>query len=244
MNSELGDMPTPTRPRNNRRVVYETLRRKVLTLELPPGSALSENELAAALGVSRTPVRESLILLGEEGLVQVFPQVGSFVSRVDPDRVRDAQFLREAVELAALDDMPPKLDPAVVAELRANLDRQRAPGIDLEEFFDLDEAFHHGMLQLSGHARAWSTVVAAKGHLDRARRLGLKEKNTTTPFADQHVEIFDAVVDGDLPRARDTMRTHLRAVFEDVERIRQHSPELFASDNGAVPVRRNVVVWE
>jgi DNA-binding GntR family transcriptional regulator len=237
-------MPTPTRPRNNRRVVYETLRRKVLTLELPPGSALSENELAAALGVSRTPVRESLILLGEEGLVQVFPQVGSFVSRVDPDRVRDAQFLREAVELAALDDMPPKLDPAVVAELRANLDRQRAPGIDLEEFFDLDEAFHHGMLQLSGHARAWSTVVAAKGHLDRARRLGLKEKNTTTPFADQHVEIFDAVVDGDLPRARDTMRTHLRAVFEDVERIRQHSPELFASDNGAVPVRRNVVVWE
>jgi DNA-binding GntR family transcriptional regulator len=216
----------------------------VLTLELPPGSALSENELAAALGVSRTPVRESLILLGEEGLVQVFPQVGSFVSRVDPDRVRDAQFLREAVELAALDDMPPKLDPAVVAELRANLDRQRAPGIDLEEFFDLDEAFHHGMLQLSGHARAWSTVVAAKGHLDRARRLGLKEKNTTTPFADQHVEIFDAVVDGDLPRARDTMRTHLRAVFEDVERIRQHSPELFASDNGAVPVRRNVVVWE
>ena len=233
-----------SRPRTNRRVVYETLRRRVLNLELPPGTALSENELAAALGVSRTPVRESLILLGEEGLVQVFPQVGSFVSRVDPDRVRDAQFLREAVELAALDDLPPELDPEVVAELRANLDRQVAPGIGLEEFFELDEAFHHGLLQLSGHARAWSTVVSAKGHLDRARRLGLKEKNTTAPFADQHREIFDAVVARDLPRARDTMRTHLRAVFEDVERIRQHSPELFAADGGAVPVRRNVAVWQ
>ena len=237
-------MAAPTRPRTNRRVVYETLRRKVLSLELPPGAALSENELAAALGVSRTPVRESLILLREEGLVQVFPQVGSFVSRVDPDRVRDAQFLREAVELAALDDVPEELDAEVVAELRANLDRQRAPGIGMEDFFALDEAFHLGLLQLSGHARAWSTVVSAKGHLDRARRLGLKEKNTTTPFADQHVEIFDAVVAGDLPRARETMRAHLRAVFDDIEQLRAHAPELFASDDGAVPVRRNVVVWE
>ena len=237
-------MAVASRPRSNRRVVYETLRRQVLTLELPPGAALSENELAAALGVSRTPVRESLILLAEEGLVQVFPQVGSFVSRVDPDRVRDAQFLREAVELAALDDVPAELDAAVVAELRENLDRQRAPEIGLEEFFALDEAFHHGLLQLSGHARAWSTVVAAKGHLDRARRLGLKETNSTAPFAEQHREIFDAVVACDLPRARDTMRVHLRAVFEDVEKTRQHSPELFAATDGSVPVRRNVVVWE
>lgn len=237
-------MTAPARPRTSRRVVYETLRRKVLTLELPPGTALSENELAAAMGVSRTPVRESLILLVEEGLVQVFPQVGSFVSRVDPDRVRDAQFLREAVELAALDDVPAEPDAAVLAELRENLDRQRAPGLGLEEFFALDEAFHHGLLQLSGHARAWSTVVAAKGHLDRARRLGLQEEDSTEPFAAQHQAILDAVVAGDLPGARDTMRSHLRAVFADVEHIRRHSPELFAASDGTVPVRRNVVVWE
>jgi GntR family transcriptional regulator, rspAB operon transcriptional repressor len=235
-------MADDAKPRTNRRLVYETLRRKVLTLELPPGAALSENELAAALGVSRTPVRESLILLAEEGLVQVFPQVGSFVSRVDPERVRDAQFLREAVELAALDDMPSELDPETVAELRTNLDRQQELGIDLEEFFGLDEAFHHGLLGLSGHARAWSTVVSAKGHLDRARRLGLQE-TPPAPFAEQHREIFDAVVEGDLTRARDTMRKHLRAVFDDIERLRGRSPELFASGQ-SLPVRRNVVVWE
>lgn len=234
------------RRRTNRRLVYEALRHKVLTLELPPGAALSENELAAALGVSRTPVRESLILLGEEGLVQVFPQVGSFVSRVDPDRVADAQFLREAVELAALEDLPAELDAGLVDQLKSNLDRQRAAGIGLEEFFELDEAFHHGLLQLSGHARSWSTVVAAKGHLDRARRLGLQLDEAESPavFARQHLEIFEAVVDRDLPRARARMRAHLRAVFDDIERIRAGSPELFATDNGAVPVRRNVVVWE
>jgi DNA-binding GntR family transcriptional regulator len=213
--------------RSNRSVVYETLRRKVLTLELPPGASLSENELAASLGVSRTPVRESLILLGEEGLVRVFPKVGSFVSRVDAERVADAQFLREAV-----------------AELRANLEQQREPGLDLETFFALDEAFHHGLLRLSGHGRAWSTVVAAKGHLDRARRLGLHETNDVGRFVDEHHAILDAVVAGDISSARDSLRAHLRAVFDDIEKTRRRSPELFAADDGSVPVRRSVAVWE
>lgn len=230
--------------KSNRRAVYETLRRKVLTMELPPGSALSENELAASLGVSRTPVRESLILLSEEGLVQVFPQVGSFVSRVDPQKVADAQFLREAVELASLEDLPAELDPDLVAELEDNLARQRRPDIDREEFFALDEAFHHGLLRLSGHANAWTTVVAAKGHLDRARRLGLYDAPSPAEFAGQHVEILRAVREGDTALARQAMRAHLRAVFEDVERIRARSPELFSSNSASLPTRRNVVVWE
>lgn len=229
--------------RTNRRKVYETLRAKMLTLELPPGAALSENELAAALGVSRTPVRESLILLSEEGLVQVFPQVGSFVSRVDLDRVSDAQFLREAVELASMDNIPAKLDDVLVKNLQANLHRQHAPDIDMEEFFALDEEFHQGLLRLGGHGSAWPTVVAAKGHLDRARRLGLHENSSPTKFADQHQEVLQAVLAGDIQRAKSTMRQHLRAVFDDIERIQARSPELFANSD-STPVRRSVAVWQ
>ncbi|WP_250294310.1 GntR family transcriptional regulator [Streptomyces atroolivaceus] len=228
----------------SRHSIYLKLRQMVLTLELPPGAALSENELAAALGVSRTPVRESLILLAQEGLVQVFPKVGSFVSRVDPAQVADAQFLREAVELASLDNLPSRLDPAVVGELRDNLERQQRADLGLEEFFALDEAFHHGLMRLSGHGDVWTTVAAAKGHLDRARRLGLHENASPAVFTTQHREILEAVVGGQAPLARSRMRDHLRAVFNDIERIRAHSPELFAADPSAVPVRRNVVVWE
>ena len=83
----------------------ETLRRRIISLQLPPGEPLSENELAQELGVSRTPVRESLILLREEGLVQVYPQIGSFVSLVDLGRVSEAQFVREAIECASLRDL-------------------------------------------------------------------------------------------------------------------------------------------
>ncbi|WP_210583270.1 GntR family transcriptional regulator [Streptomyces sp. GESEQ-35] len=230
--------------RTSRRDIYIKLRQMVLTLELAPGAALSENELAASLGVSRTPVRESLIMLAQEGLVQVFPKVGSFVSRVDPAQVADAQFLREAVELASLEDLPERLDSVVVEELRDNLTRQQRADLGLEEFFALDEAFHQGLMRLSGHANVWTTVAAAKGHLDRARRLGLHENVSPAVFATQHLEIFDAIVGGNVPLARTAMRTHLRAVFSDIERIRAHSPELFATDASTVPVRRNVVVWE
>ncbi len=239
----IGGMGQPAKQRTNRRRVYDTLRSKMLTLELPPGSALSENELAAALGVSRTPVRESLILLSEEGLVQVFPQVGSFVSRVDPEKVADAQFLREAVELASLDSIPADLDADLVRELQANLHRQHAPDIGLDEFFALDEEFHQGLLRLGGHGNAWPTVVAAKGHLDRARRLGLNESSSPTKFADQHQAVLKAVLASDIDLAKNLMRQHLRAVFDDIERIQARSPELFANSD-STPVRRSVAVWQ
>ena len=225
-------------------MVYEVLRRKILTLELPPGAALSENELAAELGVSRTPIRECLILLSEEGLVQVFPQVGSFVSRVNPDKVADAQFLRESVELANIDDIPAEPDAEVVAALHTNLADQHAPEIGLEDFFALDEAFHQGLLQLGGHDRVWPTVVAAKGHLDRARRLGLHvSESSTHRFAEQHADVLRAILGGDRDQAKSLMRQHLRAVFDDVEQIRSRSPELFSHSDSA-PVRRSVAVWQ
>ena len=169
-------------------------------------------------------------VLGEQPL-DVGEAVGGYRARVDqtPGTRGDR----------GLEDVPRPLDvdvPGLVAGLEDD------EGEVHDDVSALDEAFHQGLLQLSGHARSWSTVVAAKGHLDRARRLGLTQ-TPPAPFAAQHVEIFQAVLDQDVPRARNTMRRHLRAVFEDIEQIRARSPELF-SDSQSVPVRRNVVVWQ
>ncbi|WP_129336268.1 GntR family transcriptional regulator [Cellulomonas endophytica] len=237
-------MPAAAVPTPRRRSVYEAIRGRILRLELAPGALLSENELAAELGVSRTPVRESLILLVQEGLVQVFPKIGTVVARVDPRRVADAQFLREAVELAALADVPADPDPAAVAALRENLVRQREAEGDLEGFFRLDEEFHQGLLHLSGHGGTWAPVAAAKGHLDRARRLGLHEVSPPGVFIGQHEAVLDAVL---APGAHDEacrlLRSHLRAVIDDIERVRRQRPDLFAAEEPGAPVRRAVAVW-
>src|SRR5881392_3471372 len=111
---------------SNRARVHALLRARITSLELPPGAPLSENELAAELDVSRTPVREALILLGEESLVDIFPMLGTFVSRISVDAVLEAQFMREALELAALREAVKRADDTDIAALRANLDAQRA----------------------------------------------------------------------------------------------------------------------
>lgn len=108
-----------------RDVVIEELRRRILDLSLEPGSSLAENELANELGVSRTPVREALILLAAEGLVEIYPQVGTFVSRIDPVAVADAQFIREALETASMRQLVPQIQSSQIIELRDILEQQR-----------------------------------------------------------------------------------------------------------------------
>lgn len=228
----------------NRQEIYTEIRSRVLGLELLPGAPISENELAAELGVSRTPVRESLLLLAQEGLVQVFPKIGSFVSRVDFDRVRDAQFIREAVEVASLAHVPQRPDGGIISDLERNLEDQRAAVARPEEFFRLDDRFHHSLLRLAGHDYVWPSIASIKGHLDRARRLGLREHASAEPFLDQHAQILDLVLAGDLERAVAILRIHLRLVLDDLQHAREHHPELFAGPEAVVPRRRLVAVWE
>ncbi|WLQ05910.1 GntR family transcriptional regulator [Arthrobacter oryzae] len=211
----------------------ETLRRRIISLQLPPGEPLSENELAQEMGVSRTPVRESLILLREEGLVQVFPQIGSFVSLVDLARVSEAQFVREAIECASLRDVA--ADTAGLAGLREMLQSQAAADAngDVEEFFRLDEDFHRELLRLAGHESAWAAVNSAKAHLDRARRLSLRDTRPVATLIEQHTAVVDALEAGKLAEADSSLRLHLRGVFEDVQRIQESTPELFS--DGAAP---------
>ncbi|NQX26174.1 GntR family transcriptional regulator [Microbacteriaceae bacterium VKM Ac-2854] len=226
----------------------DTLRRRIISLELKPGTPLSENELSAELGISRTPVRESLILLREEGLVQIFPQRGSFVSRVDPERVAEAQFIREAIECASVAQVgvDVEVDPAKLSGLRDILDEQRDADADedVERFFRLDEDFHRALLDLTGHGSAWNAVNSAKAHLDRARRLSLVDARPIHALIDQHTAVVDAIEREDVAAAVDSLRHHLRAVFDDVERIRRSSPELFSDGSEIRVVRRTVSMLE
>ncbi|OLM28565.1 Transcriptional regulator, GntR family [Pseudonocardia sp. Ae717_Ps2] len=229
--------------RSGRDKVYDSLRQQIISLKLKPGEAISEKEIAASLGVSRTPVREGLILLVDEGLASIYPKIGSFVSRIDPRKVGDAQFVREAVELASLQEIPDTLDVELVQLLQWNLEQQH--GTDSpDESFRLDEDFHQGLLALAGRGAVWPTVAAAKGHLDRARRLGLPEAKPIASIAREHQEIFDAVVAHDLGEARDRLRAHLRGIYDQIDRLRETFPDFFTNGVNATPTRRVVAVWD
>ncbi|MFE4920194.1 GntR family transcriptional regulator [Streptomyces sp. NPDC056661] len=229
------------RGRNTRQLVHELLRSRIISLNLEPGAALSENDLAAELGVSRTPVRESLILLGEEGLVDVYPQLGTFVSRIRERDIASAQFIREALECAALRDGVTKATAHDVAELRALLVAQTEAEQreDPEAFFRLDEQFHARLMAAGGHAEAWPVVSQAKAQLDRARRLSLPLTQQLSLLISQHTAVVDQLEQHDPQGADQALRGHLRQVFTDVETIRAQHPELFSDTDAPVRPRRD-----
>ena len=195
---------------------------------------MSENELAGQLGVSRTPVRESLIVLVEEGLVSVVPQVGTFVSPMRLSDIATAQFIREALELASLTEAVERVADSDVEELRELLAEQRhaATRSDRDAFLVLDDAFHVRLMAISAHASAWRAVSQAKAHLDRARRLSLPLPDQLGVLIDQHEAVVEALAARDAAAAGAALRTHLRKVFDDIAVIRDQHPDFFAADGG------------
>ncbi len=225
--------------RNARRIVHQLLRERIISLQLAPGQALSENDLARELGVSRTPVRESLILLADEGLVDVFPQAGTFVSRIREKDIAAAQFVREALERASVRDGGELVTGEDLRALRELLDAQSAADgrEDQEEFFALDEAFHARLMHATGHQAAWPIVSQAKAQLDRARRLSLSLTQRLPALIGQHRDVLERLASGDVAAADLALRDHLRLVFSDVAVIRQQHPEMF-DDGRPMPLRR------
>jgi DNA-binding GntR family transcriptional regulator len=218
------DKGTPTRVQ-----VYAALRDAIVRGELKPGQQLSENSLAAGIGVSRTPIREAIGRLREDRLVETVPQLGTFVSRVNPTAISDAQFIREALECAAIRLSAQVAKEQDIAELEQNLhqqDRAREGG-DLDSFYLLDDSFHHALCDLSGHLSVWIVSERAKAHLNRIRRLSLGMPDYMEVMFSEHRLVLDAVAANDPDLAEDLLRSHLRAVLREVPQMRAEHPDYF-----------------
>jgi DNA-binding GntR family transcriptional regulator len=209
---------------------YAALRAAIVSGELAPGRQLSENELAARLGVSRTPIREALVRLRDERLVEIVPQLGTFVTRISTPAVADAQFIREALECACIRRAAELATEDDVAALEDNLRaQQRAQeAADFDAFYVLDDAFHEALCEASGHGIAWSLAQRADGHLVRVRRLSLPVPEYMGEMIDEHRAVLEAVGAHDPDRAEEALRHHLRMVLSVLESIRAEHPEFFA----------------
>src|SRR4051795_12129128 len=117
--------------------VFQTLRTAIVTMRLTPATAISEQDIADRLKVSRQPVREAFIKLSEIGMVRVLPQRGTFVVKISAKAVTDARFVREAVECAIARRASAGIGKPAMDELRGILSAQRKAARDPEEFFVL-----------------------------------------------------------------------------------------------------------
>jgi DNA-binding GntR family transcriptional regulator len=217
---------------STRRQVQQVLRGLIETAEFPPGLRLSENELADRLGVSRTPVREALLGLREDRLVDIVPQLGTFVTRITRAALEDAQFIRQSLECAAVADAARQAEEADLAELRAIVVRQartRDVG-DLDCFYTLDDEFHSRLCSIGGRAVAWSISQRASGHLNRVRRLSLPMHDYIAEMVSQHTAVVDAVAERDADAAEAALEAHLSRVLTGLGEIAHAHPGYFEDD--------------
>jgi DNA-binding GntR family transcriptional regulator len=199
--------------------VYEVLRRRIRELALKPGAPLRKEEIALELGVSRAPVSEAIARLAEEGLIDVFPQHGSFVATIRAADVRESLFIRAALEVEAMRRLAPVADAAILKTLDDNIaaqDRALESG-NLEEFYDLDEALHAAIFGALEAPRAIRLLEAARAPLDRIRRLALPESGRPEQTLSEHRALVDALRTRDGELAAAAMRTHLAEVSRAVE---------------------------
>ncbi len=209
--------------------LYAALRDLIVRAELAPGERLSETELGERLGVSRTPIREALGRLRDDRLVEVRPQIGTFVARISPAAVSDAQFIREALETTAVRVSAELADEESMAQIEENLRAQERASerADFDSWQLLDDTFHRDLCDLSGHPAVWPVNERAKSHLNRLRRLSLTMPDYLPTMVADHREVADAVGRHDPEAAEKALREHLRAVLREVPRIREQHPDYF-----------------
>jgi DNA-binding GntR family transcriptional regulator len=200
--------------------VYRELRRRIRGLELQPGSRLQKNDIALEFGVSRAPVSEAISWLEEEGLVDVYPQSGSFVSPIRPDDVREALLIRTGLEVEAVRRVTQMADAQLLQRLDANLEAQSAAvrDNDMARLDDLDEAFHATIIAGIKSPRAQRLLDAARAMLDRPRFHALPEDGRPAATLAEHRRIADAIRTGDPELAGAAMRVHIAMVARAIER--------------------------
>jgi DNA-binding GntR family transcriptional regulator len=226
----------PTRERALVPFLYRDLRDRIVSVALPPGEAVSETRIADGYGVSRTPVREAFKKLAEDGFLDVVPQVGTFVARIDLRLVRDNHFVRETLECRIVELACGRIDDAGRARLRDNIAQQRRALADHDPaaFFRADEAMHEALADIAGHRSAWQVIHAAKAQLDRVRHLSLASASRTRLRFNEHRSIADCVIGGDSAGGTAAMRAHLATLFDAIANIAADN-EHFFTDSGSPP---------
>ncbi|HOX31033.1 MAG TPA: GntR family transcriptional regulator [Spirochaetales bacterium] len=212
--------------------LYLRLRRSILLLELAPGQELVIKALAEELGVSRSPLRDALLRLAKESLVDILPQQGTRVSRIDLERVDEERFLRASLEEKALG--------LFVASFRSEASLRRLGGIldaqgasmgkgDYRAFLDGDDEFHGVFFEAAGKSLCWDLVQGMSGHYRRVRLLNLRGPETAEAIHREHGELLGLVRSGDEEGSLRAIRAHLSKILVEEERLRGEYPEYFVA---------------
>ncbi|MCC8101423.1 MAG: GntR family transcriptional regulator [Clostridiales bacterium] len=208
---------------NGRDYALRVLKENIIDLELRPGTMVSEKDLAAELGLSHTPVREALQDLASAQIVDIYPQRGSQISRINYDLARETQFTHNLLEKVAVQLACRSATDDDIRILQENIMLQEFNMANARKMMQLDDAFHRELFRIAGKLYTWNMLSSYTLHFDRIREMALYSVKEIK-IVNDHKQICAAVNRRDEALAEELMEEHLARYIVDEKEIREKYP--------------------
>lgn len=213
---------------NSGEYALRTIKENIISLELAPGSQISESVLATEMGLSRTPVREALLELSKVKIVDIRPQKKSTIPLIDEEMVEESRFMRSLLECAVAELDCALATPTDLERLRENI---RLQNLYLDDFYStqlltLDNEFHGMLFGIAKKSQVFALMQNISIHFDRVRCMSLSAVKDLRIVQD-HEEIVEAIARKDPAAARELMELHLNRYKIDTAEMREKYPQYF-----------------
>lgn len=222
-------------PKPKKEDAYSLLRRDIIELRLKPGMILSIQALCTHYDSSRSPMRDTLLRLAQEGLVTLLPQRGTMISKIDFKRVEEERFLRVSVEREVTALFLASCRKCDVEFLEQSIQKQEACVAQgkLREFLAADDEFHWRFYRAADKSWCAETLDSVSGHYRRLRLLSVIEPSISENILSQHREMMKAIRDGDGQRLLNIFNRHLKNLDDEGPEFFRKFPDLFQNvDSG------------
>ncbi|NCC65903.1 MAG: GntR family transcriptional regulator [Spirochaetia bacterium] len=213
--------------------IYQALRSEILSLRFKPGEELNLQLLSVQLQVSRSPVRDALMRLSSDNLVDIFPQKGTRVSLIDLKQVEEERFLRKSLEESAVKKFIHLAKEEHFVAMKKAIDEQQscADNKDFVNFLEVDNQYHAIIFKAIGMQRIWKIINAQGGNHHRIRLLSFYEKNVLPNIIEQHQHMLQACKEKNLDAILKLEDKHLSKLLQETESMVEHYPQYFKQEN-------------
>lgn len=213
-------LPPLNSPPSLEKLAYDTIKQAILTFRIRPGETLVESDLARQLGISKTPVRESMSRLEKEGFIVKIPYKGYTAAPISAQEIVEIFQVRAALEGTAASLATPQLSVTDLAQLTELVARheQALAGNDNETAASANRHFHQFIIQKAGNLRLVQILANLEDHLQRYRLLAAYQAGRPQKSVSEHHQVVTAFEQHDGPAAAAALSAHLLSVLEDLTR--------------------------
>ena len=209
---------------------YRIIRENILNMVLTPGTKISEKEISDELSISRTPVREAFIRLSQQALVEIFPQRGTYISKINTNQIIEFKFLRLTLDQAVMKLACKNFPENMKLKLQHCLAKQEicVKTNNYDQFFELDNKLHCLIFTGCEKPNIWKIIQETNLNYVRSRILDLRTRQTEINLLfKQHQTLVEAIIQNDEQLGYETITEHINKVIGDINSLKQKYPTYY-----------------